>query len=32
MKEYIEAMERFFAEKGLVLESINETKRREAFL
>lgn len=32
MKEYIDTMERFFAEKGLVLESINEVKRREAFM
>jgi len=31
MKQYIESMERFWAQKGLVLESINETKRREAF-
>lgn len=31
MKQYIESLERFWAQKGLVLESINETKRREAF-
>ena len=31
MKQYIESIERYWAQHGLVLESINEQKRRDAF-